>query len=210
MPILNYFSKPDRFFGENKEGYGGSYFGQSSFASLTPVKQSSVVNVSVLVHNEEELKMYSPLGCGFQTGAGAVTNIAQAKTSDTVVVLGLGGVGLAALMAAKIKGCSKIIGVDRFDSRLEFAKTLGATHVINTSNPDLNLVDVIKDITGGVGSSITIDTTGNMKLLNSGVEFTANRGQFIFIGVPAADAELNVHIISLIQVSLYIRFIIQV
>lgn len=201
MPKLNYFSEPGRYFAEDKTAYGGSYFGQSSFASLTPCKQTSVVNVAGLVKDEEELKMFSPLGCGFQTGSGAVTNIAQAGKKDTIVVMGLGGVGLAALMTAKIRECSIIIGVDRFQDRLEFARSLGATHIVNTSNPDVNLVEAVKAITDGVGTSITVDTTGYMGLIKAGVEFTANRGQFIFIGVPPSDAELSVHLVTLIQVS---------
>jgi Zn-dependent alcohol dehydrogenase len=200
MPQLNYFSRPAMFFGENKEPYGGSYFGQSSFSSLSACKESSVVNVSGIIKNEEELKMFSPLGCGFQTGSGAVYNIAQAGKKDTIVVMGLGGVGLAAIMTANVQGCAIIIGIDRFENRLEFAKTLGATHVINTSGNDLNLVEKIRSITDGMGPSITIDTTGNMGLIKSGVEFTANNGQFIFIGIPPTDAELSVHMTTLIQV----------
>jgi Zn-dependent alcohol dehydrogenase len=201
MPKLNYLSEPGRFYGEDKNAYGGSYFGQSSFASLTPCKQTSVVNVAHLVKDEEELKMFAPLGCGFQTGSGAVMNIAQAGKKDMVVVMGLGGVGLAALMTAKIRECSIIIGVDRYKDRLEFAKSLGATHAIDSSEPGVDLVEAIKVITEGMGTTITIDTTGNMGLIKAGVEFTANRGQFVFIGVPPTDAELSVHLVTLIQVS---------
>jgi Zn-dependent alcohol dehydrogenase len=177
------------------------YSGQSSFASMTPCKESLVVNVAGLVKNEEELKMFSPLGCGFQTGSGAVENIAKARKDDAIVVMGLGGVGLAALMTTKVSECSIIIGVDRFESRLEFAKTLGATHVINTSKPSVNLVEEIRKITDDTGTFITIDTTGNMNLIKSRVEFTALRGQFVFVGIPPADAELSVHMVSLTQVS---------
>lgn len=200
MPKLNYFSEADRYFGEKGEGYGGSYFGQSSFASLTPCKESSIVNVSGLIKNEAELKMLAPLGCGFQTGSGAVRNIAQAGKKDAVVVMGLGGVGLAALMTAKVSECCTIIGVDRFEDRLALAKSLGATHVINTSNTGKSLAEEVRRITDGEGSSITIDTTGNMKLIQIGIEFTALRGQFIFVGIPPAEAELNVHMTTLIQV----------
>lgn len=154
-----------------------------------------------IIRSEEELKMYSPLGCGFQTGSGAVFNIARAGKKDAIVIMGLGGVGLAALMTAKIQQCSIIIGVDRFEKRLEFAKILGATHVVNTADEGLNLVEKVMEITEGLGTSITIDTTGNMGLIGKGVEFTANNGQFVFIGVPPPDAELSVHMTTLIQVS---------
>jgi Zn-dependent alcohol dehydrogenase len=200
MPALNYLSEPNTFYGESDEGYGGKYFGQSSFASMTACKESSVVNVAGMVKNEEELKKFAPLGCGFQTGAGAVTNIVQAGKKDTVAILGLGGVGLAALMAAKLSECHTIIAVDRFEKRLDIAKSLGATHIISTSSPDLDLVETIKSITDGHGTSITIDTTGNMGLIKSAVDFTALQGQVVFIGIPPPMAELNIHLVTLIQV----------
>jgi len=200
MPALNYISEANTFYGESGEGYEGKYFGQSSFASMTACKESSVVNVAGIVKNEDELKKFAPLGCGFQTGAGAVTNIAQAGKEDVVVILGLGGVGLAALMAANLSGCRLIIGVDRVEEKLEMAKGLGASVVINTSDPTLDLVQAIKSLTDGYGASITIETTGNMELIKSGVDFTALRGQIVFIGIPPADAELNVHLVNLIQV----------
>lgn len=77
----------------------GSFFGQSSFASLAIAKERSVVNVQGLV-SEEELKVLAPLGCGVQTGAGAVVNTGNAGEEDVVVVLGLGGVGLSAVMVS--------------------------------------------------------------------------------------------------------------
>lgn len=78
----------------------GQFFGQSSFANLSAVKEASIVNVKGLIKDEEELKLFAPMGCGFQTGAGTVTNLAKATSSDSVVVMGLGGVGLAAVMVS--------------------------------------------------------------------------------------------------------------
>jgi Zn-dependent alcohol dehydrogenase len=84
----------------------GQFFGQSSFASLTAVKETSLVNVKGLIKDEDELKLFAPMGCGFQTGAGTVVNLAAATSEDSVVVLGLGGVGSAAILVGQ-----------RFDSR---------------------------------------------------------------------------------------------
>lgn len=78
----------------------GQFFGQSSFANLSAVKEASVVNVKGLIKGEDELKLFAPMGCGFQTGAGTVVNLAKATSEDTVVVMGLGGVGLAAVMVS--------------------------------------------------------------------------------------------------------------
>jgi Zn-dependent alcohol dehydrogenase len=87
---------------DGKEGGGesvlGKYFGQSSFAKLSVVSEAAVLPAKDLIKSEEELKLFAPLGCGIQTGAGAVLNTGRARKEDTVMVLGLGGVGLAGLM----------------------------------------------------------------------------------------------------------------
>ncbi len=79
---------------------GGQFFGQSSFASLSVVKEASVLNVKGMIKDEEELKLFAPFGCGVQTGAGTVVQLANAKKEDTVVIMGLGGVGLSAIMVS--------------------------------------------------------------------------------------------------------------
>ena len=99
---------------------------------MTIANETSVVNVKGLVNSDEELKLFAPPGCGIQTGSGTVINVAQAKPSDSIAILGAGGVGLAAVMGAKIAGCHTVIVIDRVQSRLELAKELGATDVIDT------------------------------------------------------------------------------
>jgi Zn-dependent alcohol dehydrogenase len=76
----------------------GGFFGQSSFSKFAIASESSVVNVEGLVRGKEELKVFAPLGCGLQTGAASVMNRALAKKGDSVAVIGLGGVGMAAIM----------------------------------------------------------------------------------------------------------------
>ncbi|KAG6357342.1 hypothetical protein INS49_013218 [Diaporthe citri] len=136
--------------------------------------------------------MFAPLGCGIQTGAGTITELTNAKPSDKIAVIGLGAVGQAAIMGAKVKGCRTIIAIDRIASRLELAKSFGATHVINTSLLTEGLVKEIKNVTGGTGTTITVDATGVVSLIQEGVEFTANQGKFILLGVPPMDAGLEI------------------
>ncbi|KAF5254563.1 hypothetical protein FOXYS1_14383, partial [Fusarium oxysporum] len=183
----------------------GNFFGQSSFAELAVVKETSVVNVTNIIKTEEELKLFAPLGCGFQTGAATVENVARANEKDRVAVLGLGGVGLVSIMTAKMLACRTIIGIDRVPERLELAKALGATHVINTADENIDIKDEIQRVTDGKGSSITIDTTGNMGLIKAGLEFTANRGQLIFVGVPPLDAMMDLHLVTFMQTGKVIR-----
>lgn len=173
----------------------GFFFGQSSFAHLVRAHKTSVINVSRLVKSEHELQVLAPLGCTIQTGAGTITELAKAGPSDKVAVIGLGGVGLSAIMAAKMKGCEKIIGIDRVPERVELAKTLGATHGIDTTREGSSLEVAIRKITEGTGTNITVETSGVVSLIQQGMEFTANQGKMILAGVPPADDILQVPII---------------
>ena len=83
---------------DNETTAAGLFFGQSSFSSVAICKGTSALNVSPLVKNEEELKLFAPLGCGYQTGAAAVAELANIGERDAIAVFGLGGVGMAAVM----------------------------------------------------------------------------------------------------------------
>jgi len=172
----------------------GLFFGQSSFASLSIVRQCSVVNVKQHVQSKHELQLFAPLGCGIQTGSGTVINCAKAGPDDTVLVMGLGGVGLSAIMGARVQGCRQIIGLDRIASRLEFARKMGATHVIDGSKlGDKSLVDAVRDITQDrAGPTVTIDTTGVPTLVKAGVEVTRNRGKYVQVGTNPFDFKLEI------------------
>ena len=170
---------------------GGKFFGQSSFASRSIVDEKSVVNVKGLIKDENELKSFSPLGCGLMTGSGAVVNTAQAGPDDIVVVAGLGAVGLSAIMAAKIQGCKGIVAVDRIDSRLSIAKELGATHVFNTSHLDIKddeyaskLAEELKKAVNDQKITFAFDTTGVLPLINAQIKALGKRGKLIQIGIP--------------------------
>lgn len=99
---LNSGGKPGLFRTASNTEVEGSFFGQSSFSSLSAVREGSVVNVSGIIKSKEELKLFAPLGCGFQTGAGTVTDLAGTTEKDTVAIFGLGGVGLAAIMVSAL------------------------------------------------------------------------------------------------------------
>lgn len=84
------------------EAIGGSFFGQSSFSRLTKAKEASVVKVTEVLKDDLELKVLAPLGCGIQTGAGTITELAKAQPSDKIAIIGLGAVGQAAIMVQHI------------------------------------------------------------------------------------------------------------
>ena len=132
-----------------------SFFGQGSFADHVIVDARNAVKVDV--DTDGDLANLCSLGCGVQTGAGAVLNRIKPEKGSSMAVFGCGGVGMSAMMAAVIAGCNTIIGVDVVPSRLELAKELGATHVINSNETDP--VAEIKRITGG-GAHNSIESSG--------------------------------------------------
>lgn len=177
---------------QNKD-IGGKFFGQSSFSSLSLVSENSIVNVKGLVkeNDDEELKKFSPLGCGLMTGSGAVINTAKAKSTDVILVTGLGAVGLAVIMAAKIQNCRTIIAADRISSRLEMAKSLGATHTFNASTLDpahetysTDLSKELKALSSDGKINFAFDTTGLLPVMNACLRSLSKRGKLIQIGVP--------------------------
>ncbi|OLN87862.1 Aryl-alcohol dehydrogenase 1 [Colletotrichum chlorophyti] len=179
------------------DGIGGRFFGQSSLAHHTVVSDKSVVNAAGLGLTRDDLRVLAPLGCGLQTGSGTVINVAKAGPKDCVTIAGMGGVGLAAVIAAKNSGCKAIVGIDRLESRLELAKALGATHVINTTGLDMSQVtDKIKEATEGLGSTVSIDTSAYPPLLEAQVQGTRYLGKIIQVGTGMPDAHLSIHMQS--------------
>ncbi|OJJ65369.1 hypothetical protein ASPSYDRAFT_40184 [Aspergillus sydowii CBS 593.65] len=170
----------------------GGFFGQSSLGSLAIVDTSCIVNLAGTVKSRDELKMFAPLGCGFQTGAGTVMNLGKACPSDSVTIIGIGGVGLAGVMAAKIIGCQKIIAIDRIPDRLTLAKELGATHVIDSSALVGSIEDAVRNVTDGLGSSLTIDTTGNISVIRSAPDMTAILGRVILLGMSKQSIDVDI------------------
>lgn len=96
---MNLFGEKNVFKGaDESSSIAAKFFGHSSFANLSIVKETTVLPVKDLVKTEEELKLFAPLGCGIQTGAGAILNLVKPSVNDSVMVCGLGGVGLSAIM----------------------------------------------------------------------------------------------------------------
>jgi Zn-dependent alcohol dehydrogenase len=97
---VNYGGEQEVFRTADGSNAAGGFFGQSSFSSHAIVNEASVTTVSSLVKDEEELKLFAPFGCGFQTGVGTVEQLTGATEKDSIVVMGLGGVGLTAIMVS--------------------------------------------------------------------------------------------------------------
>ncbi|KAM0428126.1 hypothetical protein ACHAPT_007026 [Fusarium lateritium] len=170
----------------------GGFFGQSSLANLAVVKESCIVNVNGIVKDREELKLFAPLGCGFQAGAATVSILAKAQPTDSVAIIGLGGVGLAGVMAAKLIGCKSIIAIDRVEDKLRLAKKLGATILINNETCPVSLPQAVRDATEGAGSSITIDTTGALPVIQQALDMTSVLGKMVLLGMSRESVEVDI------------------
>ena len=158
------------------ESVASHFFGQSSFSSYANVLERCVVKVDPDV----PLEMLAPLGCGLQTGAGAVLNELRPEAASSLAVIGAGAVGSAAIMAAKIAGCTTVIAVDLHDNRLETALELGATHTINSAKTDMG--EELNRITGGEGVDYIVDTTSVPAVLNQAARALAFRGTLVAVG----------------------------
>ncbi|MFF7374733.1 NAD(P)-dependent alcohol dehydrogenase [Streptomyces massasporeus] len=174
------------------ETLGGHFFGQSSFAERALADERSLVKVDPDV----PLESIAPLGCGVQTGVGAVWNVLKPETGGTVVVLGAGAVGLSAVMAAALTPATRIVAVDRVAERLSLATELGATHTVDTSRE--GLAEALTGITGGQGADGVVETTGHVGVLRQGVDALAARGTLVVVGAPPFGTEVALDVNGLL------------
>jgi len=156
-------------------GYG---MHTAAFAEQVVVDASQVVGVPA----DMKLDVASLLACGVITGAGAVLNTAKVTKGSTVVVIGIGGVGVNALQGAKIAGATTIIAVDMVDSKLELAKQFGATHTFSAKRDDL--VEAIKEINNGRGADYTFASVGAASVMELAVTMCRPGGTAVFVESP--------------------------
>jgi aryl-alcohol dehydrogenase len=173
-------------------GIGGRFFGQSSFAEHAIADERSVVKVGP----DAPLDVLAPLGCGVQTGVGAVWNILGPQPGATLAVFGAGAVGLSAVMAAALFPLAAVVAVDRVAERLDLARELGATHTINTDTDDVT--KAVADITDGQGFTHSMDTTAVPALLRAAVDALGVGGRCAVVGAPPAGTEVSFEVQSLL------------
>jgi aryl-alcohol dehydrogenase len=161
----------------------GSFFGQSSFAryALTARRNAVVVEPRV------DLTLAAAFGCGIQTGAGAIINVLEPGPESRLAVFGLGGVGMAAVMAAANLGVGQIIGVDLSDTRRAVALKVGATQVLDGADPEL--LTTLRELTGG-GATHAFDTTAVPAVIRTAAQGLASLGTLVFVGI-GPDATLD-------------------
>ena len=180
-------------FRRGQEPIYGSFFQQSSFASLTIATARNTIRVP----DDVPLDILAAFPCGVNTGAGAVMHVLKPQPGDSYVAFGTGTVGCAGLLAAKLAGCDPIIAVDVFDDRLALARSLGATHTVNATDPQL--VDEVRRLAGGRGAQWCLEAAGVPAALRAAVEVLAPRGTACLVGSARAGVEVSLEMRTLQQ-----------
>ncbi|MBL3576162.1 S-(hydroxymethyl)glutathione dehydrogenase/class III alcohol dehydrogenase [Rhodovulum sulfidophilum] len=163
------------------------YMGTSTFAEYTVLPEIAVAKIS----KDAPLAKASVMGCAIPTGMGAVRNTAKVEAGATVAVFGLGAVGMAAIQGAKMRGASRIIGIDTNPNKFELARSLGAMETINPADFTQPIQDVIVEITNG-GVDYSFECIGNVNVMRAALECCHKGwGECTVIGVAGAGEEIS-------------------
>jgi len=174
------------------EPVAASFFQQSSFATFSLASAGNVIKVP----DDAPLDVLAAFPCGVNTGAGAVLNVMRPGPGDALAVFGVGSVGMAGVMAAKLSGCDPIIAVDVFESRLALARELGATHAVHAGQADA--AAEVRRIAGGRGVKFSLEAAGMPEALRAAVDATAPLGTCCLVGSarPGVTAALEMRTIQ--------------
>ncbi len=160
------------------------HLGVSGFAEYAVVSRHSLTMVS----SDVPMEKVAIFGCAVMTGVGAVVNTARMPFGSTVAVVGLGGVGLSALLGAIAAGASRVIAVDINPDKLAFAKELGATDVFDSRDPEV--VDLVRSSTGG-GLEYVFETAGAVPAMEIAYGMTKRGGTTVTTGLPHPEAKFS-------------------
>lgn len=167
------------------------HLGVSGFAEYATVSRRSLVKVDP----ELSLTEAALFGCAVLTGAGAVINTARMPAGSSAAVIGLGGVGLAALLGAVAAGARSIVAIDLSDEKLAFASELGATSTVNAADPEA--AEQVRSATGG-GVEFAFDFTGSTRALDLGYRITRRGGTTVTAGLPPPSATMPLAPVTLV------------
>ncbi len=176
----------------------GNFFGQSSLS----MHAIAYADNCVVIDKSVDLTKVAPYGCGFQTGAGTVLNVLQPGPRDSLVVYGVGAVGLAALAAAKHLRAGTMVAVDPLQSRRDAAAKYGAVGLDPRDPTAENVVEKVKELTGG-GATCAIDTTAISAVVKQAQQSLKSRGTLIALGLGAEEYAIDA--IDLLQSGKVIR-----
>jgi aryl-alcohol dehydrogenase len=188
---------------QNGTPISGNFFGQSSFASHAIANERNILKLPA----DADLAMLAPLGCGVQTGVGAVLRSLNARAGSSLVVLGGGAVGLSAVLGGVIAGCATIILIEPQAERRALGLTLGAHHVIDPAAGDTT--EAVRAILPA-GVNNIVDTSGNDGAIASAIGMLAPKGALGLVGVPGTlEALLHLPIIAAITYGYTVKGIVE-
>ncbi|MBY4403351.1 S-(hydroxymethyl)mycothiol dehydrogenase [Rhodococcus fascians] len=164
--------------------------GIGSFADKTLVHEGQCTKVDPTA----DPAVVGLLGCGVMAGLGAAVNTGNITRGDSVAVIGCGGVGDAAIAGAALAGASIIIAIDRDDTKLDWAKDLGATHTVNASSVDP--IAAVKDLTGGHGADVVIDAVGRPETWKQAFYSRDLAGTVVLVGVPTPNMRVEMPLLD--------------
>lgn len=156
----------------------------AGFAEYVVVDQSQAVKLPQTM----PLVTAAVLGCAVITGVGAVVNTARVEAGSSVVVIGLGGVGINAIQASALVGARRVIAVDLLDNKLALAKQFGATHTVNARNE--NAVEAVRELTNGRGADYVFVTVGSPRAVTDSLKMVRKRGAVVLIGLIGDDGTI--------------------
>ena len=167
------------------------HLGCSAFAERAVVSRRSLVRIDPALPFDQA----ALFGCAVLTGVGAVVNTAGVRPGQSVVVVGLGGVGLASVLGALACGASPVVAVDLSEEKLALARTLGPVHTVNAADADA--IDQVRTLTRG-GAEVAIEMAGSARALEAAWKMTRRGGTTVTAGLPPPDATLPVNIVGLV------------
>ncbi|TDL31600.1 S-(hydroxymethyl)mycothiol dehydrogenase [Arthrobacter nitrophenolicus] len=164
--------------------------GIGAFAEKTLVAAGQCTKVDP----EADAAAVGLLGCGVMAGIGAAINTGEVKRGESVAVIGCGGVGIAAIAGARLAGATTIIAVDIDDNKIEMARSLGATHGVNSRQDDA--VEAIRALTGGHGADVVIDAVGRPETYKQAFYARDLAGRVVLVGVPTPEMQLELPLLD--------------
>lgn len=163
------------------------YMGTSTFANYTVVPEIALAKI----RSDAPFDKVCYIGCGVTTGIGAVINTAKVEVGSTVVVFGLGGIGLNVIQGAKLVGAGRIVGVDVNESKRLLAEQFGMTDFVNPQEVEGDLVAYLVELTGG-GADYSFECVGNVTVMRQALECCHKGwGVCTIVGVAAAGEEIR-------------------
>ncbi len=167
--------------------------GIGAFIERTLVHEMQCTKVS----DEAPAEVAGLLGCGVMAGIGAAINTGEVQRGESVAVIGLGGVGCAAIAGAKLAGATTIIGLDLEEKKLEAARDLGATHTVCTKGlSPQEVAEKVQELTGGFGADVVVDAVGIPQTYETAFYARDLAGRVVLVGVPNPSAELKLPLLD--------------